>query len=84
MNPLLQRQIDKLIKINPELLKDIKPLLNAVNDSYDNYEDQLSMSQRAMRISSDELFQAPDSYIQPVFRQAAGQNRRHRSSSRNR
>ena len=58
MNPLLQRQIDKLIKINPELLKDIKPLLNAVNDSYDNYEDQLSMSQRAMRISSDELFQA--------------------------
>lgn len=58
MNPLLQRQIEKLIKNNPELTKDLKPFLNAVNESYNNYEDQLSMSQRAMKISSDELFEA--------------------------
>lgn len=58
MNSLLKRQIDKLIKINPEFIKDLKPFFNAVNESYENYEDQLSMSQRAMRISSDELFEA--------------------------
>lgn len=58
MNPLLKRQIDKLIKSSPELIKDLKPFLQAVNESYDNYEDQLSMSQRAMKISSDELFEA--------------------------
>jgi light-regulated signal transduction histidine kinase (bacteriophytochrome) len=58
MNPLLQRQIEKIIKNNPELTKDLKLFLNAVNESYNNYEDQLSMSQRAMKISSDELFEA--------------------------
>ncbi|NHN26607.1 GHKL domain-containing protein [Flavobacterium jejuense] len=56
MNPLLKRQITKLIE--PEHLKDLKHFLQAVNDSYNNYEDQLSMSQRAMKISSDELFEA--------------------------
>lgn len=58
MKSLLKRQIDKLIQNNPALLKDLKPFLNAVNDSYENYEDQLSMLQRAMQISSDELFEA--------------------------
>ena len=56
MNSLLKRQIAKYIQ--PEQLRDLKLFLKAVNDSYINYEDQLSMSQRAMQISSDELFQA--------------------------
>ncbi|MDG2431650.1 ATP-binding protein [Flavobacterium sp.] len=56
MNTLLERQIAKFIK--PEHLKDLNLFLIAVNDSYENYEDQLSMSQRAMKISSDELFEA--------------------------
>jgi light-regulated signal transduction histidine kinase (bacteriophytochrome) len=56
MNSLLNRQITKLIK--PEFLKDLKPFLEAINESYTNYEDQLHMSQRAMKISSDELFEA--------------------------
>ena len=56
MNSLLKRQLAKLVQ--PEQLKDIKQFLKAINDSYDNYEDQLSMSQRAMKISSDELFEA--------------------------
>ncbi len=56
MNSLLKRQIAKLIQ--PEQLKDLKHFLKAVNDSYDNYDDQLSMSQRVMKISSDELFEA--------------------------
>ncbi|MEC4003995.1 ATP-binding protein [Flavobacterium sp. SUN052] len=56
MNSLLKRQIAKLIK--PELLRDLKVFLKSVNDSYENFEDQLNMSQRAMKISSDELFEA--------------------------
>lgn len=56
MNSLLKRQIAKFIQ--PEQLRDLKQFLKAVNDSYVNYEDQLSMSQRAMQISSDELFEA--------------------------
>ncbi|GIQ61259.1 MULTISPECIES: sensor histidine kinase [Flavobacterium] len=56
MNTLLKRQIVKFI--NPEHLKDLKYFLQAVNESYDNHEDQMSMFQRAMKISSDELFEA--------------------------
>ena len=56
MTSLLKRQIAKLRQ--PELLLDLKFFLKAVNDSYDNYEDQLAMSQLAMKISSDELFEA--------------------------
>ncbi|MBF4473588.1 MULTISPECIES: sensor histidine kinase [Flavobacterium] len=56
MNALLKRQIVKFI--NPEQLKDLKHFLQAVNDSYNNHEDQMSMLQRAMKISSDELFEA--------------------------
>lgn len=56
MNSLLKRQIDKLIQ--KEQLKDLKQFLTAVDDSYHNYDDQLSMLQHAMKISSDELFEA--------------------------
>ena len=56
MNSLLKRQIAKLVQ--QDQLRDLKYFLKAVNDSYDNYEDQLQMSQRAMKISSDELFEA--------------------------
>ncbi|MBF2024330.1 two-component sensor histidine kinase, partial [Flavobacterium psychrophilum] len=55
MNSLLKRQIDKKLKNG---LDDIAPFINAVNDSYNNFEDQISMLQRAMKISSDELFLA--------------------------
>lgn len=56
MNSLLKRQIAKLVQ--PDQLIDLKQFLKAVNDSYDNYQDQLSMSQHAMKISSDKLFEA--------------------------
>ncbi|WP_130735770.1 ATP-binding protein [Flavobacterium sp. J27] len=58
MKSLLKRQIDKLIKTKPEILEELAPFFDAVNDSYENYEDQLRMLQRAMQISSDELFEA--------------------------
>lgn len=55
MNSLLKRQIDK--KLNNGL-NDIDLFFNAVDDSYNNFEDQISMLKRAMKISSDELFLA--------------------------
>lgn len=41
MNSLLKRQIAKLVQ--QEQVRDLKYFLKAVNDSYDNYEDQLQM-----------------------------------------
>lgn len=58
MNRLLLRQLKKHL---PDDLKEdsrLNDFLSAINLSYKNYEDQLNMSQRAMRISSDELFDA--------------------------
>ncbi|UQD55844.1 ATP-binding protein [Flavobacterium sp. K5-23] len=55
MNPLLKRQIDKKLKGG---LNDLDLFLEAINDSYKNFEDQIALLQRAMKISSDELFEA--------------------------
>jgi signal transduction histidine kinase len=55
MNPLLKRQIDKKLK---EGLNDLDLFLEAINESYVNFEDQIALLQRAMKISSDELFEA--------------------------
>jgi signal transduction histidine kinase len=55
MNPLLKRQIDKKLKGG---LNDLDIFLAAINESYENYEEQIAMLQRAMKISSDELFEA--------------------------
>lgn len=55
MNSLLKRQIEKKLKNG---LNDIDLFFTAVDDSYTNFEDQIAMLQRAMKISSDELFEA--------------------------
>lgn len=54
-NSLLKRQIAKHAGTVPPGLES---LFNAISESYENYEDQISMLQRAMKISSDELFAA--------------------------
>ncbi|QYJ67557.1 sensor histidine kinase [Flavobacterium litorale] len=56
MNSLLKRQIRKYLDKEEHHFNDV--FLAAVNDSYANYEEQISMLQRAMKISSDELFEA--------------------------
>jgi signal transduction histidine kinase len=53
MNSLLKRQIDKKLKNG---LNDIDLFFKAVDDSYNNFEEQILMLRRAMKISSDELF----------------------------
>ena len=56
MNPLLKRQIRKYL--SEDLNSDDRLLLflNAIDKSYLNFEEQFAMIQRAMSISSDELF----------------------------
>ncbi len=57
MNSLLQRQIRK--HLGEDFLKneDAQKFIEAINRSYENYEDQFQMLQRAMSISSEELFE---------------------------
>lgn len=55
MNSLLKRQIDKKLRGG---LNDLDIFLAAINESYENFESQISLLQRAMKISSDELFKA--------------------------
>ena len=58
MNSLLARQINKYI--DKDLLESgqLDGFLDAINRSYANYEDRLYMSQHAMKMSSDELYEA--------------------------
>lgn len=59
MNSLLKRQIRKYLdaeKHQEDYYNDV--FLAAVNDSYLDYEKQIAMLQRAMKISSDELYEA--------------------------
>ena len=55
MNSLLQRQLTKHLKNG---LNDMDVFLAAIDDSYLNYETQIGLLQRAMKLSSDELFAA--------------------------
>jgi len=55
MNSLLKRQIEKKLKGG---LNDLDLFLESVNESYINFEDQIALLQRAIKISSDELFEA--------------------------
>jgi signal transduction histidine kinase len=58
MNSLLKRQIRK--HLGEALVNDpvLVEFINAVDRSYDNFDDHFDMLQRAMSISSDELFTA--------------------------
>ncbi|WP_298327600.1 ATP-binding protein [uncultured Dokdonia sp.] len=58
MNPLLKRQIRKYLPDDLKDREDMQVFFNAVAASYDNLDDQFKMTQRAMQISSDELFEA--------------------------
>ncbi|WP_116788658.1 sensor histidine kinase [Flavobacterium psychrotrophum] len=53
MNSLLQRQIRKYLRND-----DFSTLFKYISDTYYAYDDNINMLQRAMKISSDELFEA--------------------------
>ncbi len=58
MNSLLKRQIRKFLSDELKDNKDLKAFLEAVDLSYNNFDEQFAMTQRAMKISSEELFDA--------------------------
>jgi light-regulated signal transduction histidine kinase (bacteriophytochrome) len=55
MNSLLKRQINKFLPLHLQENKDLDVFLDAINRSYNYYEDQSLMQQRATSISSEEL-----------------------------
>ena len=55
MNSLLKRQIRKYLSKDFASNKDLEAFLDAVNRSYENYDEQFNMIQRSMIISSEEL-----------------------------
>ncbi|WP_339883919.1 HAMP domain-containing sensor histidine kinase [Polaribacter vadi] len=57
MNSLLKRQIRKYLPENLHANKDLDVFLEAVSKSYDSSEEQFTMLQRAVTISSEELFE---------------------------
>ena len=58
MNSLLARQIRKNLSSEVLALPEMERFLKSVNLSYENFDDQFNMLQRAMSISSEELFEA--------------------------
>lgn len=60
MNSLLKRQIRKYLTEEQAASEDFAQFLDAVNRSYSNFDEQYVMQQRAMSISSEELFVAND------------------------
>ncbi len=68
MNPLLRRQISKYLDPSLAESEELKKFLTAVNGSYETNQDQFNMLQRAMKISSDELYTA-NRKLQAEFQQ---------------
>jgi len=58
MNSLLKRQLRKYLPEEFAKSKDLEFFLDAVDRSYSDFDEQLVMQQRAMEISSEELFVA--------------------------
>ncbi|SIQ41881.1 sensor histidine kinase [Maribacter ulvicola] len=58
MHSLLKRQIRKYLPEDLKAHSEMERFLEAIEKSYENYDDKFSMLQRASTISSDELFVA--------------------------
>lgn len=56
MNSLLKHQVKKYLSSKNVSNEDLMAFIDAVNRSYDNFDDQYLMQQRALAVSSEELF----------------------------
>ncbi len=56
MNSLLKRQIRKYLDEAPSENVELNGFVDAINRSYNNFDEQFSMLQRSMSISSEELY----------------------------
>lgn len=71
MNPLLKRQIRKYFPDNLKDREDISIFFKAISDSYNNMDDQFKMIQRAMELSSNELYEANQKLRKETIQQRA-------------
>lgn len=69
MNSLLKRQIRKYLPEDFKSIKDLAQFLDAIDRSYNNFDEQYVMQQRAMSISSEELFIANEQLQQEAHAQ---------------
>jgi len=58
MNSLLKRQLRKYLSDELAQSDEIKEFIEVVDKSYENFDNQFIMQQRAMSLSSDELYEA--------------------------
>ena len=64
LHSLLQRQLRKHLDIQGELPTELLPLLSAISASYEHYEGDRKLMDRAMEISSAELMEKNQSLLQ--------------------
>ena len=67
MNSLLKHQLSKYLSNKNVSNKDLMAFIDAVNRSYDNFDEQFLMQQRAMKISSEELSEANEKLKQETL-----------------
>ncbi len=67
MNKLLARQLKKYLCDADAVPDELKPIFQAISDSYDYYEEDRTLIERSLEVSSRELFQA-NSDMRSVFR----------------
>jgi signal transduction histidine kinase len=69
MHSLLKRQIRKYLSSDLESHPEMDAFLEAIDKSYENYDDKFSMLHRSSIISSDELFEANKKLQQEALQQ---------------
>ncbi|APQ18361.1 sensor histidine kinase [Maribacter hydrothermalis] len=69
MHSLLKRQIRKYLSTELESKPEMVNFLEAIEKSYENYDDKFSMLHRSSKISSDELFEANKKLQQEALQQ---------------
>ena len=69
MNSLLKRQIRKYLSNEQASSKGLEQFLDSIDRSYSNFDEQYVMQQRAMSISSEELFVANEQLKQEAIAQ---------------
>jgi len=57
LHPLLKRQLKKHLSIQGVVPAEIAPFVQSVNESYQLYEQSRELVERAMTLSSEELFE---------------------------
>ncbi len=71
MNRLLKRQIKRVLGSLDNVPQNMLPLLESISKSYDHYEDDRLLLERAMDISSDELHDANEQLREEAVKQRA-------------